>query len=206
MDHILKHSKSGFVTDTELIQLVGGTPAQRYGKVKRAIAEGSLLHLRRGVYAVSTDYLRKPYHLLEAAAHIYAPSYISFESALSYHGWIPESVPIVTSATPRRKSVFDSVLGRFLYLHVPESHAFSLVARVQNEDGGVFFMASPWKAIADYVYVFQKKWSGIDPLVHSLRLDIDQLVRPTNEEVAAISLQYPYRRMGLFMEGVQQLL
>jgi predicted transcriptional regulator of viral defense system len=45
--------------------------------------------------------------LFEIANRIYAPSYVSFEMALSYYGLIPESVFAITSASTRKTSRFS---------------------------------------------------------------------------------------------------
>src|SRR5579863_1173434 len=88
-----------YLTDAELEALLEGTPDSRYGKVKRLLAQGKLLHIRRGLYCLTDmlGYLIKP-HPFELAQYIYGPSYISFESALSFYQLIPETVYTVTSA------------------------------------------------------------------------------------------------------------
>ena len=39
-----------------------------------------------------------------------------------------------------------------------------------GEGGGNFFVASPVKALADYVYVHQCDWASVHPLIESLRI------------------------------------
>ena len=46
-------------------------------------------------------------------------SYISFESALSHHGLIPETVYETTSATFTKNKVFENSLGRFSFAYSP---------------------------------------------------------------------------------------
>src|SRR3989338_8200638 len=89
-------------TDEAVHQLIRESPDTRYGLVKRAIAKGELIHLRRGLYGFAKKYQRRGTNLFELAQMMYGPSYISFESALSYHGWIPEAVYTVTSAAMKR--------------------------------------------------------------------------------------------------------
>mgnify|MGYP003523184722 CR=1 FL=1 len=55
----------------------------------------------------------------EIATVIYGPSYISFESALSYHGWIPEAVRTTTCASVKRAKEFETPIGVFFFLHIP---------------------------------------------------------------------------------------
>lgn len=63
-------------------------------KIKRLNQQGKIIRLIKGVYV--DDKNENPFVL---ATSVYSPSYISFESALSYHGLIPERVYRVTCAT-----------------------------------------------------------------------------------------------------------
>ena len=69
------------VVDTlQLKDLLGNTSDKR-GKIARMIRSGDLLQLRRGLYAT-----RRDLNPLCLAAGMYGPSYISYETALSYYG------------------------------------------------------------------------------------------------------------------------
>ena len=188
-------------SDAELLGIIKGTENQRYGLVKRAIANGELLHLRRGLYCLTERYRRKPLNLFEIVQKIYGPSYISFESALSYHAWIPEAVHSVTSACAKRSREFTTPLGVFSFIHVPVSVFLAAVDHVAAGDGA-FFMARPWRAIADYVYAYRKSWKGIHPLVHSLRIDEEHFEQVDADELEEIRGIYRSRRVGTFLKGV----
>jgi len=101
---------------------------------------------------------------------IYGPSYVSLESALSYHGWIPEVVHAVTSVSSKRSKEVKTPLGIFSYAHIPSNKFFAGVARMESENGA-FLMATPWRALADYIYVHRENWKGLKPVVESLRVD-----------------------------------
>jgi predicted transcriptional regulator of viral defense system len=65
---------------------------------------GELVRLQRGLYVLADRYRAQPCHSF-AVAQAFAPgSYISFETALAYHGWIPERVFVTASVVPGRKS------------------------------------------------------------------------------------------------------
>ena len=49
------------------------------------------------------------------ANKIFKPSYVSFESALSYYNFIPESIYAVTSASSRNTYTFSTFYGDFIY-------------------------------------------------------------------------------------------
>ena len=76
-------------SDVEILNCFGGSPNHRYALIKRAVKHQELIHLRRGFYLLSEKYRRHPLNLFCLAQKMYGPSYISFESALSYHPFIP---------------------------------------------------------------------------------------------------------------------
>lgn len=80
--------------------------------------KGVLVKIRRGLYTINLPF-KEPPDTFELAEIIYGPSYISMESALSYHGWIPEAVYTITSATTRRKKLFKTPLGVFAFFNFP---------------------------------------------------------------------------------------
>jgi hypothetical protein len=192
-----------YLTDAELDSLLGGTPDSRYGKVKRLLAQGKLLHIRRGLYCL-TDVVGckvKP-HPYELAQYVYGPSYISLESALSFHRLIPERVYTITNATGKRAKEFHSSLGLFSYLHLPLKNLFTGVELV-NEGGHQFFVAMPWKAICDYVFCYKKDWKGLEPLLENLRIELDNLPMLRNEEIQLLDEYYQSARVSRFLKGVR---
>lgn len=112
-------------------------------KISRMLAAGDLLPLRRGLYL--RDRAVDP---LALAATVYGPSYVSFETALSWHGLIPERVQEILSATPKRPVCHETEVGRYRYRHVP-AQVFPIgVERV--EDARLpWLIASPTKALCD---------------------------------------------------------
>src|SRR3989338_682090 len=156
-------------TDTTVRNLIQGTGDRRYSIVKRAIQSGEIIHLRRGLYVLAEKYRRKPNNLFEIAQMLYGPSYISFESALSFHGWIPEGVYAVTSASDKRSQEIETQLGIFSYTHIPSNNFYAGVQRVSSDN--IFLIATPWRALTDYVYFHKKNWKGLKPVIENLRVD-----------------------------------
>ncbi len=190
----------GVFTDTEVKNAVTSSAHGRYGLIKRAIARGELIHLRRGLYAFSKKYLPHALNAFEVAQKIYSPSYVSLESALSFHGWIPEGVPTITSVSARRSKEFTTPLGVFSYSRMP-SFNFIGVERIV-EDTAVFFMATPTKALIDFVYVYKKNWRGVRPLIESLRIEQDDLLALSKETLDAIMQERHGARVARFIEGL----
>ena len=82
-DKNLHRLERPYLTDIELETLLDGSADSRYGKVKRLIQQGKMLHIRRGLYCLTEIRGSVKPHPFELAQYIYAPSYISLESALS---------------------------------------------------------------------------------------------------------------------------
>lgn len=115
------------------------------GKIARMLAAGDLVSLRRGLYASRRDL--DPRCL---AGPIYGPSYVSFETALAWHGMIPEGVAEILSATPKRPAAFENDFGRFRYLTIPKAAYPVGIMRVTESDLP-FLISSPTKALVDRI-------------------------------------------------------
>lgn len=85
------------------------------------------------------------------AKEIYSPSYVSLEYALSIYGLIPERVVDVTSVTTKKPIEFKNKLGVFIYQHIKEN-CFTGFIEKEDENGLVYFIATPEKAVADFLY------------------------------------------------------
>jgi len=146
----------------------------RYGLVKRAMKDGDLVQLKRGLYTLCPSLRKRPLNRPALANRLYFPSYVSFEYALSAHGWIPEAVVTITSATSKNQTTFDTPEGHFTYRRIPQAQFFCGVETVTSENGS-WLQARPLKALADYVYLHRLDWTDRKPLIESLRIDEDEL-------------------------------
>lgn len=124
IDHVIDAGYAErVITDRQLARILEGSDDSRYALVKRAVNAGALVRVKRGHYVLA-DKLRKqpvhPFHLVQA---LVAGSYVSMESALAYHGWIPEAVFTTMSVTPGRESTAldHPKLGAFLSTHWPST-------------------------------------------------------------------------------------
>jgi Transcriptional regulator, AbiEi antitoxin len=188
-------------TDTEVAALIEGSPHRRYGLVKRAIASGDLIQLRRGVYGLGKRFQRAPLNHFELAQKIYAPSYVSLESALSHHGWIPEGVYTTTSASLKRSVSFDTPVGNFSFTRFPKFN-FIGVDRV-IEGKSIFLIANPTKAVADYLFAHKV---DLDPkeLKESLRID-DEFFRNLSCQLFAEIVEcYRSPRLRRFLRSLRK--
>ena len=118
-------------------------------KIARLVKDGALYEIRRGIY--ETDKNVNPMYLSSA---IYSPSYISFQTALSYYGIIPERTMKITSATTKKnkRKSYKNAFGEYLYQDIPASAFNAGVIDYSNEQYP-YLIASKEKAICDMLYI-----------------------------------------------------
>ena len=172
-----KLATTGVFTYTDALVWLGGTRNAVRSKIMRAIDSGEILHIRRGLYCLAKPYNRVGISRNILANLIYGPSYVSLETALSFHGWIPEAFHSVSSVSLGRARTFETPLGYFDYVQIKQMPLLSGVIRVtgERESEGSYYMAKPLKAIADYVASRGLDWTGREPLIESLRIEEENL-------------------------------
>lgn len=189
-------------SDTEAALAIGGSSDRQYGIIKRAIAAGDITQIRRGLYAFARSFQRTAPNLNELANKIYAPSYVSLESALAHHGAIPEATYTTTSVSIKRSRTVETPFGTFAYTGVTE---FNMVGVERHGDGGaLFLMASIEKALVDYVHVRGLAWRGAAPLTDSLRFDEAILANLSGDELLEAGNSYRSRKISAFVKGLRR--
>ena len=99
---------------TDLRRLFGVSKIAAGFLLHRYSKKGFIVRLKKGIYALP-DALPPDFFI---ANKICEPSYVSLESALSYHRVIPENVYEITSVTSKNTRRFE-VAGRvFSFRHV----------------------------------------------------------------------------------------
>jgi hypothetical protein len=169
-------SQESLVDSLRMKELLSGTVDKR-GKIARMIQSGDLIQLRRGLYTTRSDL-----NPLCLAASIYGPSYISFETALSFYGLIPEAVYEITSATLRRPKEFENDFGRFRYRRLPEIVFPVGIERITDPEIPLL-MASPTKALCDRIALEPRmrsmkdvrQWAELMRLSETFEIDPDTL-------------------------------
>lgn len=188
LENFLYQWPKPYIRDQDL-QILFDQPSNRHDAVKYAIAKKILKPLRRGLYLIECPGKPINYDSFELALQIYGPSYISLESALSHHGWIPEAVYTVTSVTSRREKLFNTFAGQFRYSTVPKISFYFEVACVA-EKNSAYLMAHPWKAIADYLYVYKKSWNSLKQMMTDLRIEKNKIEEYDNSVLANLAEHY----------------
>jgi len=189
MNRVAKYffeSSMNIFSTLDVADALEGTDVSKYGLIKRAIKNGEILNIRRGLYCLAPKFQKNVVSVYGLAEKIYGPSYISLESALSYHGWIPEAVYSCTSVCFDTSKEFNTPLGVYSYQRVPQDVLYLDVQRYEDANGNVIFMASPVKALIDYVYIHKVQWNMISDVFESLRIEYEHLNDidiPTLEEL-----------------------
>ena len=199
-------ASTGIFTQAEVSVAIDGSDFSCHGLIKRAMAGGEILNIRRGLYCLAPQYQKKPISIYGLSQYIYGPSYISLETALSYHGWIPEAVYACTCVSYRNAREFKTPLGIFSYKRVPQKTFYAGVERCVDSNGNVFFMASPAKALADYVYAHRLSWPGINDATASLRIEPDDLAVIKAQELSDLAENYTNGRVKRFLVGWKETL
>ncbi len=139
--------------------------------------------------------------LLAIANKIYKPSYISFETAMSHYRLIPESIYMITSASTKRTSLFETPLVRFSYRTIKPAlfFGYSLLP------GGIK-MAFMEKAILDYFYINPALRTEDD--FASLRINREEMLNRFNKKqltdyMRRFSQKRLSKRMEHFLEWME---
>lgn len=190
-----KEITTSVFTHERIETLLSGWVSNVNAKISYMVKKGELIRLKKGIYAFGKEYQKEPIDLITAANILYAPSYISYEYALSYHGLIPERVYEVTSATLHSKKSFDTPIGRFTYKPVPlQAYAMGIDWLYDSKNGGKL-IATPEKALCDKIRadrgigkLSQEKLSTY--LEHDLRIDWGEVIALDAALISQIAQAY----------------
>ena len=166
--------------DAALLHNLFSDYASPSNKIEELCRKGLLLRARRGLYIVATKISHKLIEPGLVANHLYGPSYVSFETAMEFHGMIPERVFTVKSATPGRTKLYNTELGRYEFLRVPMEY-FRAGIRMAGPESCSYMIASPEKALCDFLMLsanlrIQSLQSMRDFLENFMRIDMDIVV------------------------------
>lgn len=189
------------IKDVDLATIIPESAARRYALVNRALKKGILISLRRGLYLIGKPFRKDLPNNFEIAHSIYGPSYISFESALSFHQWIPEAVYQVRCATAKRSKEFNTPLGVFQYVHVPDRACYLGVQRVGSDYESIF-IAEPWKAVADHYYAYNRKWNHFEDLYLDMRIEREDMLESDLTTLKVLSENYQSNRVRKFLSKI----
>jgi len=149
-------------------------------KVHELLSQHILEPIKKGLYIAGPSLETVSPEPFLVANHILGPSYISSDSALSYHGLIPERVYEISSMTIKASRKFTTSLGSFTYRYLPlPYYSFGIQQAVLSKNQYVM-IASPEKALFDKVtttsgILLRSQKSVADYLIDDLRIDEESL-------------------------------
>ena len=147
--------------------------------ISRLEKTGELVRLKKGLYVVSKQISHQDYNTYLIANRLYGPSYISFYTALQYHGLIDDLVQTIQSTTIKRSTNFINPIGYFTFTSVDIAY-FSIGIQQILSNGTSYLIATKEKALCDLLtctsnlnFRYQKELR--EYLTYDLRFDMDRL-------------------------------
>lgn len=135
---------------TTLATVLGGYkyPKDKVSKMEKG---GELIRLKKGLFVVAPSVHRMAISKELIANHLYGPSYISFEHALSFYKLIPERVHTIRSLTLKRTRRFSTPIGNFDYVSAQKEYFEIGIRQEIVNERYAYLIASPEKAICDMI-------------------------------------------------------
>ena len=174
LDKLKSTFKDRFFTDQEVKLLL---PQKNDNAIRCSLSycvkNKTITRYKRGLYSLSAQEYFKNISKFNLANKQVEHSYISYESALSHHGLIPEAVYETSSAYISDKSKqFKNSLGVFSYKYSPVK-PFYLDVEKEQQSGAL--IASAIRALFDTVYRRRQIYQRCMDLESDLRIDLDEL-------------------------------
>jgi predicted transcriptional regulator of viral defense system len=143
----INNSNKTFFNAKDLALLLGISNRRNLENTTKSLLDSGILTLiEKGKYYITRN---KPDEF-EIAQFIYSPSYISFETALNYHG-ILSQFPLITTSATTKKSVKKIIFNKeYFYTHMKKELFYGF------EKNGDSLIAFPEKALVDQMYLSLK--------------------------------------------------
>jgi len=154
---------------TEAIRNYAGQPLTRqilmnllqeykrpYDKINELIKQGLLIQVKRGVFIPGPQSSTSTPEKLLLANHLWGPSYVSSDSALSYWGLIPERVYETLSMTMNLAKTYKTPVGRFRYIRLPLPYYSFGIQRVELASKQMTLIAGKEKSLCDKIITTQR--------------------------------------------------
>lgn len=152
-----------------------------YKTAETLVRNKILIRLGKGVYGNTFS----PPEDFEIANTLYAPSYVSLESALSFYGILPQFPYGITSVSPRRTHHAKAAGKDFEYIHIQRGLFCDYVKEK------TFLVAEPEKALVDCLYLVSKGCRKLD----FDALDCTRLNKKRFREMADRITILPFQRL-----------
>lgn len=141
-----------------------------HDKIDELVRQQMLQQIKRGLYIAGSGLsiaLPEPFLI---ANHLYGPSYVSLDTALSHWGLIPERVYEISSVTTNNSKTYKTAVGRFSYKNLPLPYYSFGIKQVSLTKKQTVLIASSEKALCDKIITT----SGI--LLRSVKQTMEMLI------------------------------
>jgi len=177
--------------------------------ISRLLDQKELIRVKKGLYVFGKRHRQRLISLEVLANQIYGPSYISREYALHYYGLIPEGVHEITSMTTKKNKHFDTPLGQFSYQHLALSKFPIGVTLKRFSQFHCALMATPEKALADFIYcrkeVITTSQELIKVLIEDFRIEKEALSKLNLHLMRNIAKEYKSPTINLLPLSIQEI-
>ena len=181
-------------------------------KIYQLAKDGVIQSIKKGLYVVgpALNSERRPEPFL-LANHILGPSYVSVETALSYHGLIPERVYEIASMTTQAPRKFNTPLGTFTYTRLPLPYYAFGIRSEKLADDQYAMVASPEKALCDKIIttsglLLRSRKAAKEFLLENMRMDEDILRQLNTKEMKSwIKGSLKKESLSMLVNTIQEL-
>jgi predicted transcriptional regulator of viral defense system len=160
-----------------------------HDKIDELVKQQMLVQVKRGLYVAGPRLSIVSPEPFLIANHLYGPSYVSLDTALSHWGLIPERVYEISSVTTNNSKTYKTAIGRFSYKHMPLPYYSFGIKQVALTKKQTVLMASQEKALCDKIIstsgvLLRSVKQALELLIEDFRID-KQMLR--NLDTASIS-------------------
>ncbi len=180
LNEIENNVKVSLFTDDDLkIIFRDKPPSAIYNCLTYHLKKKNLKRYKRGLYSLAAKRSEKlDFSKFKLANKLVLHSFISFESALSHHGLIPEAVYEITSTCFTKNKVFENSLGRFSFTYCPVEPFY---LGVEKDEITKAKIANPIRALFDLIYLRKKIYNRAQDLEEDFRIDLEELKNELNK-------------------------
>lgn len=183
-------AKYGQIVTTEQIYAESqGSEDQRQAKkvIAKLVNHGWLMRIRRGLYAIS-DFSNRGFLSLSPylVANLFVKeSYVSFESALAYHGMFDQLTSTIISISKIQYKTVQLNATEYSFVNVKDQFFFGW--QEMMIDGKAARIATAEKALIDIIHFHKSKYS-VDLVIEKLQEHRDSLdMEKMNEYISKMS-------------------
>ncbi len=187
---------------TEMLYCLGAKAKTLQDELTRWQKKGLVHKLRRGLYTLNDKDRLAKFSNYFIANQICTPSYLSLEAALGFYFMIPEAVFAYSSITTKKTQEYHNHFGAFYYRNL-DIELFSDFISLKDEFGRNFYIASPEKALVDFLFFKLRDLKSYDQDVFSESFRLQNLEQLKLRKLLRIAKKFESKKL---LEAVEWLI